>query len=191
VFSEEFVHEFADRGLRRLGNKLVIFPLVPERSLPTKLLAEFCADRHRDSDALSYLLPLPLGHRSDHRVEEATCRRARIYRLLERNQIGVMLAEHIGEVEELSGIAGKAGEFGKDEATDVPGLDVLQHPLSFRMAHHSFAAHAFEVIDLTDVPTLRFSVKPRALFVVLRALAASLIFRRNSNPDSDRFYRWL
>src|SRR5262245_23953266 len=43
------------------------------------------------------------------------------------------------------------------------------------------------MVDLLDFPVLRFCIEPRAPFVMFRTLSSSLIFCRDSNPNTDRF----
>ena len=98
-----------------------------------------------------------------------------------------MGAENIGEIQKLLGIAGKAGEFGKNEAGDVPALNIGNHPLGFGLLHDGFAAHASEIIKFADFPAFGFRIEAGSVFVMLRAFTARLIFGRNPNPDADRF----
>src|SRR5688572_3533670 len=66
-------------------------------------------------------------------------------------------------------------------------MDVFEHPLGLGLAHDRFAAHRFKVIDLAHLPTPGYSVIVSPFFMVLGAFTSGLVFRRNTNPDPDRF----
>jgi len=73
VLSEQVEHELPDGSLLRVDEELLVLPLVSEGCLTARGLAGLGADGHRGGDPLRDLLPLPLRHRGDHGVEEATC----------------------------------------------------------------------------------------------------------------------
>lgn len=76
-------------------------------------------------------------------------------------------------------------ELAEDQPGHVASLDVLQHPLGFRVGHDRFAADRFQMIDLDHVPVLGFRVTPSPLLVMLGAVTFSLVLRGNSYPDAD------
>ena len=184
VFQEQFVDELADRGFPRIGEKLLVLPLVAERRGSAGGLAELGANRDRGRHAFGDLLALPLRHRRNHRVEEAAGRRRRIDGLLERHEVRVVFAEDVGEVEEFARVPSEPGELGEDQAGDVPRGDVAEHPLRLGMPHDGFPTHRFEVVGFANLPTLRLSVRLGASLVMLWALALSLIFSRNADPNT-------
>jgi hypothetical protein len=51
-----------------------------------------------------------LGHARDHGIEKPSGRGGSVDGLLERNQVGVVLAENVGEFEQFFGISGKPGK---------------------------------------------------------------------------------
>ena len=105
----------------------------------------------------------------------------------ERNEVGLMLVEEVGEVFQFAAVAGQAGEFGKYQAGDVAALHVLHHALGLRVLHDGLAGLPGKVIDLLDLPALAFGVAPGAFLVVFGAFALGLVFGRNPNPDANRF----
>lgn len=106
----EFIEELPNRGFLRIGDELVIPPLVAEGRSATERLAELGPDRYREGDAFGNLLPLPLRHGGDHGVEEATGRGRGIDRFGQRNEVRIVLAEAISEFEEFLRVSGKSGE---------------------------------------------------------------------------------
>src|SRR5688572_22342386 len=114
MLKEELIDEFTDWRLLGIGDELAVLPTVSERSRTTERLTHFCSNRNRSRNPLRDLLALPLGHRCDHGVEEAAGRRGRVDGFLERNQVGVVLAEPIGEIQKLASITGEAGELRED-----------------------------------------------------------------------------
>ncbi len=98
-----------------------------------------------------------------------------------------MLAEEVGEVQQLPGIAGEAGELREDETSNVTVSDVPEHPSGLRVVHHRFAAHRLEVVDLFNTPPLRLGVVAGALLVVFRAFTFRLVFGGDADPNADGF----
>ncbi len=187
MLQKQLVHEPADRRLLGVGNQLPILPLVPERCLAAQGLAEFGADRHRSRHAFSDLLTLPLGHRRDHGVEEAARRRGRVDGLLERDEVRVVRAEDLGELQELFGISGQARELGEDESGDAPAPHVSEHPLRVGEADDGLPAHRIKAVDLPDLPALGFRIAAGPSLVVLGAFARHLVLGTHANPDTHRF----
>src|SRR5207245_268288 len=99
------------------------FP-VTKRRCAAQRLSKLGADRDRGSYSLGNLFSFPLGHGGYHCVKESPGRRRRVYRLLERYKVGIVLAEDIGKIQKLPGVARKPGKLGKNQASDVTGLDV-------------------------------------------------------------------
>ena len=97
-----------------------------------------------------------------------------------------MLAEEVGEFEQLLGVARQAGELGEYEAGDAAGADVGEHPLGFRMVNHRLARHNGQVVELFDCPAVESGVLAGAFLVMLRALALGLILGRDPNLDANR-----
>src|SRR5262249_28524522 len=73
--------------------------------------------------------------------------------------------------------------------SDVAGLDVLEHPLGFSMAHHRVTAHRFEMICLANRPALGVGVQAGALLVVLGAFASRFVLFGNPHPYSYRLMK--
>jgi hypothetical protein len=189
VFEEKVIHQPPDGSFLRVGHELPVLPAVAEGSRTAQRLTELRPDRDGGRHPLGDLLPLPLGHRGDHGVEEPAGRSGGIDGLLKRNQIRFMLLEKVGELQQLPGIPGETGELRKDEALDLVGLDVGHHAFRLGKAHHGLSGDGLQVVDGDDFPALRLRVHPSALLVVLRTFALRLIFGRDPNPDADPLRR--
>jgi hypothetical protein len=189
VCLEKLVDELPQRSLIRIDQELLVLPLIPKRSAATERLTESCADRHRGSDAGSNLLAFPLRHRRNHGVEQAASRRAGVYRLFERDEVSPVLSEEVRELKKLLRVSCKPSKLREDETRDLTGFDVGEHPLRLGMLHHRLSAYSLKSVDLSNIPTLRFRVVVGALLMVLGAIAARLIFRGNSDPNSDQLRR--
>jgi len=107
---EHLIHEFAHGCLGRIHDEFFVFPHVAKRSSTAQTLAQFGSHFDRSFNAVCDFLAFPLGKRSNHGVEEAAGRRGGVDFLLKRNHVGVVLAKEIREIQELLGVAGKAGE---------------------------------------------------------------------------------
>src|SRR5947209_7909894 len=68
-------------------------------------------------------LPLPLRHGGDHGEEKPPGGGAGVNRLLQGDHVSVAVAEDVGKVQKLLGVAGQPGELGKDEAADMALAD--------------------------------------------------------------------
>ena len=124
VLEEELVDEAAYRGLVGVGHELLVDPVVAERWLAAGGLAELCADLDRGGHPRGDLFTFPGRERCDHGVEEPPGRGRGVDRFLEGDQVRVVVAEDIGELEELFRISREPSELGEDEAGDMPGADV-------------------------------------------------------------------
>jgi hypothetical protein len=187
VFLEEVVDEAAERNFVGVYREALVYPAVPQRGHAPHGFPELGPDGDRGRNPGGDLLPLPLGHRGDHGVEEAAVRGRGVDRLLEGDEIGPLLPEELGEVQKLLRVPRKPGELREDEALDPPAAHVGHHPPRLRVLHDGFAGDAFEAVDLADLPAAGLRVAFAPHFMVLRALALSLVFGRDPNPDADRF----
>jgi hypothetical protein len=185
VLEEQLVHQLADWRFLGVRDELVVLPLVAERRGTAGGPPELGADRDRDGHTLGDLLPLPLRHRSDHRVEEAASWGGGVDGFLQRDQVRVVLAEDVREVQQLAGVSRKARQLREDDARNVAGGDVPEHALGLGMSHDGLPADRFEVIDLAQLPAFRLGVGAGTLLVVLGTLAAGLVLGRNTDPDAD------
>ena len=184
VLLEEFVDEAAERSLIGVHLQALVYPAVPEGGHAAHGLPEPGTHGNRGHDPGGDLLPLPLGHRGDHGVEEAAVRGRGIDRLLEGDEIRSVLSEELGKVQKLLRVPRESRELREDEARDPPAAHVGHHPPCLRVLHDRLPGDAFEAIDLADLPAagLRIALAPH--LVVLRALALGLVFGRDPNPDA-------
>lgn len=187
VLGEEFIGQFADRRLVGMDGQFLVFPAIAIRRLAAQRFAQLGPDRNRSRHPRGDFFALPVGHGSDHRVEKPAGGSGGVDRLLEGDQVGVVLVEILGEVQQFPGVAAQAGQFGKDQSADVPALNVLEHPLGFGVLDNRLTGNALQVIDLDHGPASGFGVMAGAEFVMLRAFAARLILGRDANPDADAF----
>jgi len=109
----------------------------------------------------------------------------RVDRLMKGDQVCIVFAENIGKFQKVTGVSGQSGKIGKDEAADVAGFDVLEHPLGLRKADDRLAAHCLKMVDLFDLPAFGPSVEAGALLVMLRAFALGLIFGGDPDPNAN------
>jgi len=188
VFDEELMDQNADRRLIRIRFELLVAPLVAEGRGPAERLAEFGADRNGRPNAFGDLLPLPLRHRGDHREEEPAGGRAGVDRFLEGDQVSAFGSKDLGEFEQLFRVAGKASELGENQPLDLSGPDVSEHALCVWMTDNGFTAHGLQPIQFRDLPAFGFGIGPGAPLMVIGAVAARLILRRDPNPDPDRLW---
>src|SRR5262245_461996 len=73
----------------------------------------------------------------------------------------------------------------------MAALDILEHPLGFRMIFYRFPAYGFQVVDFFNFPMFGFGMVMGAACVVLGAFAFGLIFVSNAAPNSNDFCRWF
>src|SRR5262249_36871148 len=74
-------------------------------------------------------------------------------------------------------------ELGEDEARDAAGAHVLHHAPRLGGGHDRLAGDAGQVVQGHDLPAADLRVAPRAVLVVLRALAFGLVLGRDPDPD--------
>ena len=67
----------------------------------------------------------------------------------------------------------------------MAALCVGHHALGFGMVADGFTAYRVKPVNLLYLPAFGIGVKAGALLVVLRALAAGLVFGRDANPYAD------
>src|SRR5579884_2065357 len=103
--------------------------------------------------------------------EHPASRAARVNGFGERNEVGIVLAEEVGEVFKLAAVAREASELGKHEACDVAALDVLHHALGLRVLHHALAALSRKIVNLLHLPSAALRILAGTLLVVLGAVA--------------------
>lgn len=185
VLGKQLVDEAAHRGLLGLGHEALAFPFVAIGGASTKGLAELGPDSDGGAHAVHDFLALPLGHAADHIVEKPPRRAAGVDTFLEGDEVRVVGAEVVGEIHQLAGIAGEAGELGKDEAGDVAALHVGEHPLRLGVLHDRLPGDPGEVVDLDDLPTFCGAVVGRACAMVLGAVTLSLVLGRDAHPHTD------
>src|SRR5262249_18811040 len=152
---------------------------------PGNGLPEARPDRNRGRDPGGDLLPLPLGHRGDHGVEEAAVRGGGVNRLLERDEIGPVLAEVFGELQEFLRVPRQSRELREGEAREALAAYVGHQPLRLWVLHDGLSRDAFQVVDLADLPAAGLGVTNGSHLVMLWALALGLVFGRDPNPDAD------
>ncbi len=99
-----------------------------------------------------------------------------LYRLVERDQVCIVLAELVGELKKFLGVAREPRELGEDEARDAAFAHVRHHALRFGMVCDPFPGHAFEVIYLAHVPSLGLGIEARALLMHGRTVSPRLVF---------------
>ncbi len=107
MFQEELVEQLPDRGLGLVRDKLAIVPAVAVRSRSAERLAQLGADRDGRRDAFGDLLALPLGACGFVREEHAAGRGRRVDVAVDRDEIGLLVAEVVAELQEFSGVAGE------------------------------------------------------------------------------------
>ena len=129
VLQEEFVKELPDGCLVRFVNERVVLPLVSEGGLAPQGFPELGSDGNGRRNAGSDLLPLPLGHRGDHGVEEAAGGGRGVDGFGKRDEVRIEFPEEFGEFEKLLRVSCEAGELREDESRDMAGTDVVEHPL--------------------------------------------------------------
>ena len=149
-----------------------------------KRMPEFGADGDRSLYSVNNFLAFPLGHGRYHCVKEAAGRCRGVDLFLERNHVGALIAEEIGEFEEFLGVSGQPGQFGEYKAGDGALAYVREHPARFGVIHYSFPRDTGKVIDLLYRPTIELGIFASALLVMFGAFALCLIFGGNPNPDS-------
>ncbi len=168
-----------------MGLQPAFHPVIPEDGLAAGGLPELRPDRHRGRHPVRDFLAFPLRHRGHDREEKPAGRGRGVDRFLERNQVGVVLAELLGELQKLPGIAGEPGQLGEHQSADVPPLHVRHHAFRLGVILHGFAAHRVQSIDLDDGPVLGDRERPGPLLVMAGTLALDLFIRRNADPNAD------
>ncbi len=107
VMQEQFICLTPNGGFFGMGNELLVLPLIAIRSAAIDGFAEFGADNDGCLHAVGNFFPFPLGHGGDHSEEQPASRRAGVDGLLQGDHVRIAIAELVGEIEKLSGVAGK------------------------------------------------------------------------------------
>ncbi len=79
----------------------------------------------------------------------------------------------------------QASQLGKDEAGDMAGPNVPEHPLSLRETKDRFATDHLDTVNFLHLPALGLGTKTGAPFMVLQAVPYGLILGGYSDSDAN------